>query len=331
MTNIHGYGTAIPGNRISLAEINRAWGRPGGRGERAIASVDEDVVTLCVKAARRALAHSEIEARDIGAIYACSVSMGYSEHTLAGSVALALGAEGALTLCDLGLSTRSVTAAIQCCVDAIRSGRIVYGLVVAGDILRARPGSECELTSGAGGATLVLGSPPGVAELAGIGSHTEGFIGRYRPEGGFPQMDDERFVFQQGFSVQTAQALRHLLGRTGLKAEGYARAVFGAPEPRWGARLAPKLGIAVERVFTLGGELGSAGCAMLLLDLIGALEQSQPNEKILALSWGPGGSDALALTVRERSLSQPTVAEQVANKELLTYPEYLRAIKLLGG
>ncbi|MCS6936436.1 MAG: hypothetical protein NZ610_04305 [Candidatus Bipolaricaulota bacterium] len=328
--SVVGYGAAIPRKRISLAEINRAWGRAGGRGERAVAASDEDVVTLSVTAARRALAHAKIPPTELGAIYACSVSLGYGEHTLAGSVALALGAEGPVTLCDLGLSTRSVTSAIQCCVDAIRSGRIVYGLVVAGDVLPAKPGSESELSSGAGAAALVLGSGPGVAELEGFGSHAEGFIGRYRPEGDFPQMDDERFVFQQGVAVHVAHALRRLLERTGLKTDAFARAVFGAPEPRWGARVAPKLGLS-ERVFTLSGEIGSAGCAMLLLDLIGALEQSQPNEKILVISWGPGGSDALALTVRERSLSLPTVAEQVAHKELITYPEYLRAMRLLGG
>lgn len=329
--SVVGYGAAIPRQRIALAEIHRAWGRAGGRGERAVAASDEDVVTLSVKAAQRALAHAEIQPTELGAIYACSVSLGYGEHTLAGSVAVALGVEGPVTLCDLGLSTRSVTAAIQCCVDAICAQRILYGLVVAGDILRAKPGSEFELTSGAGAAAIVIGDSFGVADLEGIGSHSEGFIGRYRPEGAFPQMDDERFVFQQGFSVHTAHALRRLLERTGLKTEAFARAVFGAPEPRWGPRLAPKLGIASEKVFTLGGEIGSAGCAMLLLDLTGALEQSQPNDKILALAWGPGGSDALALTVRERSRAQPTVAEQVAHKQLITYPEYLRAMKLLGG
>lgn len=331
LVGLVGYGVAIPRGRIALAEINRAWGRSGGRGEKAVPASDEDAVTLGVTAARRALAHAEIKPAELGAIYACSISTGYGEHTLAGSVALALGVEGPVTLCDLGLSTRSVTTAIQCCIDAIRLRRIVYGLVVAGDLLRAKPGSELELASGAGAAALVLGDSRGVAALEGMGSHSEGFIGRYRPEGGFAEMDDERFVFQKGFSAHVTQAFRNLLERTGLKTDVFARAVFGAPEPRWGARLAPQLGIAPEKVFSLGGEIGSAGCAALLIDLIGAIEQSQTHEKILALSWGPGGSDALALTVQPRSSERATVAEQVADKELITYTAYLRALKLLGG
>ncbi len=127
MIYLQGHGTAIPFYRIKTEEIHRAWNRAGGRGEKAVPAPDEDVVTLCVKAARRALAHSGIEARNIGAIYACSVSTGYGEHTVAGSIALALGIEGSVSLCDVGLSIRSVTSAIQACSDAIRNRSCLVG------------------------------------------------------------------------------------------------------------------------------------------------------------------------------------------------------------
>ncbi len=325
------YGTAIPRGRIALAEINRAWGRAGGRGEKAVPAFDEDVVTLCVQAARRALAHAGIAAKRLGAIYACSLSTGYSEHTLAGSVALALGAEGPVTLLDAGLSMRSGTSAIQACSDALQAKRIEHGLVVAGDILKARPGSEFELTSGAGAGALVLGAREGFAQLVGIAAHSEGFIGRYRPEGGFPEMDDERFVFQKGFSEHVTKAAQQLERATGLAVKECSRAVISAPDPRWGGRIASKLGIGPEKIVSMGVHLGSAGCASLLIDLAAALEQAQANENILAISWGPGGSDALALTVQKSSRSHPTVAAQLTDKELITYTAYLRALKLLGG
>jgi hydroxymethylglutaryl-CoA synthase len=332
MTDIHGYGTAIPFYRIKAEEINRAWNRAGGRGEKAVPAPDEDVVTLCVKAARRALAHSEIAARNMGAIYACSVSTGYAEHTVAGSIALALGIEGPVTLCDLGLSTRSVTSAIQACSDAITAGRIKYGLVVAGDILRARPGLDGELSNGAGAGAVILGRREGLARLEGIVSHSDGFIGRYRPEGGFAEMDDERFVFQKGFAEHTTQAARRLMDRSGIAAGEFAHIIIGSPEPRWAGRVVSQLGIASEKLFSVWSQIGSAGCAGVLIDLAGILEErAQPGEKILTISWGPGGSDALALTVEKTVKAVPTVTEQLAQKEYISYATYLRYLKLLGG
>ncbi len=331
MADIHGYGTAVPYYRIKLEELNRAWNRSGGRGEKAVPAPDEDVVTLCVKAARRALAHSETKARDIGAIYACSVSTGYSEHSLAGSISLALGIDGPATLLDLGLSTRSVTAALQACSDALAAQRIEYGLVVSGDILRARPGSDGELSNGAGAGAVILGARDGIAQIDGIASHSHGFIGRYRPEGGFAEMDDERFVFQKGFSEHTARAARQLMETSGIALGEFAHIIIGAPEPRWAGRVVSQLGVAPEKLFSLGSQIGSAGCAGVLIDLAGVLEErAQPGEKILAISWGPGGSDALAFTVRKASPSRPTVAEQLAEKEYISYTTYLRYLKLLG-
>lgn len=332
MIYLHGYGTAIPYYRIKIEEINRAWNRSGGRGEKAVPAPDEDVVTLCVKAARRALAHSETEARNIGAIYACSVSTGYGEHTVAGSIALALGIEGSVSLCDIGLSMRSVTTAIQACHDAIAAGRIEYGLVVSGDILRARPGSDRELSTGAGAGAVIFGASDGIAQLDGIASHSDGFLGRYRPEGGFAEMDDERFVFQKGFAEHTARAARRLMERLGIAPGEFAHIIIGAPEPRWAGRVVSQLGIASERLFSVGSQIGSAGCAGVLIELAGVLEErAKPGEKILAISWGPGGSDALALTVQKTVKAVPTVTEQLAQKEYMSYTTYLRSVKLLGG
>jgi len=331
MADIHGYGTAVPYYRIKIEEINRAWNRSGGRGEKAVPAPDEDVVTLCVKAARRALAHSETEARNIGVIYACSVSTGYGEHTVAGSIALALGIEGSVTLCDVGLSMRSVTSAIQACNDAITAGRIEYGLVVSGDILRARPGSDGELSSGAGAGAVILGASDGIAQIDGIVSHSDGFIGQYRPEGGFAEMDDERFVFQKGFAEHVTRAARRLMETSGIALEEFAHVVIGAPEPRWAGRVVSQLGVAPEKLFSVGSQIGLAGCAGVLIDVAATLEErAQPGEKILAISWGPGGSDALAFTVRKASPSRPTVAEQLAEKEYVSYTTYLRYLKLLG-
>ena len=46
MTGIVSYGAYIPYYRLPRSVIGRAWGRPRGRGEKAVANVDEDSNTM---------------------------------------------------------------------------------------------------------------------------------------------------------------------------------------------------------------------------------------------------------------------------------------------
>src|SRR5258708_39870619 len=56
MTGIVSYGTYIPYRRLKRSAIAQVLGTPAGKGERAIASFDEDSVSMAVEAARDALA-----------------------------------------------------------------------------------------------------------------------------------------------------------------------------------------------------------------------------------------------------------------------------------
>ena len=55
MPGITAYGAYIPLHRLSRAEIARAWGGRAAPGERAVASYDEDSLTMAVAAARDCL------------------------------------------------------------------------------------------------------------------------------------------------------------------------------------------------------------------------------------------------------------------------------------
>mgnify|MGYP005848226629 CR=1 FL=1 len=337
MTNIIGYSVYIPYYRIKLEEINAAWNRPGGRGEKTVPAPDEDVITMGLKATQWALNHARISGNQLGAVYACSVSSGYFENTVAGQIAYALGAEGNITLADYALSTRSVTAALQAGVDAIAAGRIGYALIVASDKLIAKPGSELELTSAAGAGAMVLGKEAGLARIEKIASYSSGFVGRFRVEGGFPTLDDERFVMKHGFLDHVSKAVEHLSEAIALKdveavRRTFDRVVLQAPDPRWGSRALAKLGLAPEKLVSTASQIGYAGCASFLIDLSAALDQVKPGEKILAISYGPGGSDAVALGVQsQQKKSTKTVTEQISQKDFVNYATYLRYNKLLRG
>ncbi|MBI1744580.1 hypothetical protein HYR54_16150 [Candidatus Acetothermia bacterium] len=324
MANIIGYGTHLPYYRIKLEEIAKAWNRGGGRGEKTIPAPDEDVVTMGFKAAQGALAHAGVSVANVGAVYVCSLSSGYIENSVAAQIAYALGVEGNVNCTDLGLSARVVTSALQACVDAMAAKRIEYGVVIASDALTAKPGSDAEMTSAAGAAAFVLGAKNGIAEIFGFGSHTTGFIGRYSVEGDSPMLDDERFVMKHGYLEHLSRAAQALERSTKISSKDFDRVVLQAPDPRWPARALAKLGLTPEKLVSIGTQVGYTGCASFFIDLALALEQAKPSEKILAISFGPGGSDALALIVRENKKPIKPLSEQMAPKEYVSYTTYLR-------
>src|ERR1700756_2452494 len=55
MAGIVSYGSYIPYRRLKRAAIAQVLGIPAGRGERAVASFDEDSVSMAVEALRDAL------------------------------------------------------------------------------------------------------------------------------------------------------------------------------------------------------------------------------------------------------------------------------------
>src|SRR5262245_63772311 len=85
MTGITAFGAYIPFYRLSHKEIARAWGGRAGEGERAIANVDEDSITLAVEAARDLLANRD--GRDIDGLMFASTTSPYSEKQASSLIA----------------------------------------------------------------------------------------------------------------------------------------------------------------------------------------------------------------------------------------------------
>ena len=61
MRGIIAAGTHIPHYRLDRTEVATFFGKGGGRGQRSVASFDEDTTTMGVAAARRALAATDLE------------------------------------------------------------------------------------------------------------------------------------------------------------------------------------------------------------------------------------------------------------------------------
>ena len=163
MPGLIGYGIHLPYYRIKFADIAEAWNRniklPG---EKTVPAPDETPLTMGRNAAINAIDHAAIPSGEIGAVYFCSLSS-MTEGSYAQDIAVAIGANPDVSVVDLHGSPRSVTAAIQMCLDALKVNRIKNGLIVGSDILVGGLGTSAgdaasEYVSAAGAGAPVLGS-----------------------------------------------------------------------------------------------------------------------------------------------------------------------------
>lgn len=323
MAKISGIGIYIPRYRIEAPEINKAWNRPGGRGQKSVAGPDEDVLTMGVRAAKHCIKNAGIHASELDGIYFCSVSSGYSEYALAAQVAAVLGAGEDVSAIDFGLSTRVIGSALISAADAVDSGRLEKVLLIGSDNLKAKPGSAYELNCGAG-AGAVLISKEGFAEISKTASCTTNFIGRSKREGAFHGLVDDRFVMKHSFIAECWAAKANLDA-----AEQIDRYVIQAPDARWSGRLLKTLKANPESLASSASHIGYAGCGSFLIDLAHALEGATEGQNIIGISYGPGGSDAVLLSV-EGTDASPTLEEATGETKMLSYAEYLRYAGLIG-
>ncbi len=122
MAGIASYGAYIPFHRLARAEIARAWGTPPAPGERAVASYDEDSLTMAVAAARDCL--GTIDRASVGGLYFASTTAPYKEKQTAAAIAAVLGLPADVVTMDFSGSLRSGTNAFKAALDAVAAGSV---------------------------------------------------------------------------------------------------------------------------------------------------------------------------------------------------------------
>src|SRR5579862_4595670 len=105
MAGITSFGAYIPYYRLAHKEIARAWGGRAGDGERAVAGVDEDAVTLAVEAVRDLLGGAAANGVD-GLIFA-STTAPYTEKQASSIISMAADLRDDVRTADVGNSLRA--------------------------------------------------------------------------------------------------------------------------------------------------------------------------------------------------------------------------------
>src|SRR3989344_5163590 len=169
MIGIVSYGAYIPKYRIKPSDIARAWGRSAdetetlGVFEKAVASVDEDAITLAVESAFRALINGGIDPKSIGAITVGSESHPYVVKPSSTTVGQILGMGTDYLAADLEFACKAGTAGIQLLSGLAKNGK--YCLAIGSDVAQSKPSDVLEYTASSAAAALVLGKDKAIANI----------------------------------------------------------------------------------------------------------------------------------------------------------------------
>jgi 3-hydroxy-3-methylglutaryl CoA synthase len=332
MAGILGAGVYIPVWRVALTEISKAWGNEDIPGEISVAGLDEDLFTMAVSAGRGALQYSNIEPNKMGIICVCTGTG--SKSPIASRLAFALGANSETRVMDLGLSARSTTQAILCCSDVVRAGSAKYGIVVGVDNLLPEPGSVDEMSWGAAAAAVVIGNEGMAFSIAGAKSYSSAFTERWTVPGAQFQRQTAFPRFTRDLGLHHASSAGSSL-MTGLKIKPEDLSVVILQNSAVADRAAKAMNIPQGKVLRSenGKAFGDTGCAAVLLDLVESSSSVKSGDKILMISYGIGGSDAICL-VAEKPENLKDSAIRLAQfrneKTLIEYPTLLRLRRIIG-
>lgn len=321
VAEIAGHGGYVPLYRIDRADIAEQHGGRGS-GETAVPGRDENHVTMASEAAETAIDRADIDAEELGAVVAASVTDPFAEHGIAAHVAYRLGATGDVRTGDFRASGRAATDALAFAAE-YADATDAPALLVAADVMPVEEGHDDEAYSGSGAGALVVapdGSGSSVASIEAIGAETSGFVERHRLHGEAAVSGDGSFEGDDGFGPAVEAATTRALGDAGIEAPD--RVVVAAHDARMASGAASEFADATHD--STFDEVGYAGAATFALDLVSTLESAEAGETAAAVAYGPGGADAVALEIEapgaETGLS---VAELLDSKEYVTYAKHL--------
>lgn len=311
----------VPRLRLERSEIleQHRWMAPGlrglARGQRAIASWDEDSVTMAVEAIRQLQRATGVQATELSL---ASTSAPFAERLNAAIVAGALGLAPEATLRDVTSSSRAALAELAA---ALKRGDRGSCVVVAAERRTARPASPQEMLQGDGAAGVLVGCGRPIAELVAHRSTHADFVDHFREAGQSHDYGwEERWVRDEGYMKLVAGTIRDCLASAGIAASDVTQFALPSPLPRVNEAVAKKLGIAAGAVVSTEHEtVGDLGTAQPLAMLDVALRAAAPGALVLVAAFG-SGCDALLL----RRTDAPCLGgPPAAGKPETSYLKYL--------
>lgn len=332
---IVGYGAYIPRYRLPGSEIARIWTKGLGTApvsEKAVAGIDEDVVTMSIEAARNAMSRASIDPQDIRAVWVGSESHPYAVKPTSTIVAESIGASPHIQAADWEFACKAGTEAVQAAIGIVGSGMGRYALSIGMDTAQGRPGDALEYTAASGGAAFVLGpAAESLAVYQGSYSYVTDTPDFWRRAGEFYPSHGDRFTGEPAYFAHTITAASTLMEMMNTAPADYDYAVFHQPNVKFPARAAKSLGFKPQQIQMglLVNEIGNVYSGSCMVGLTAILDAAAPGERILMVSYGSGaGSDAFDLRVtdkiEERPPLPPTTQDYLKRRAEIDYATYAR-------
>jgi 3-hydroxy-3-methylglutaryl CoA synthase len=293
------YGSYVPYFRLNRKAL-------GGAGERAVASYDENSVSMAVEAARQVLDGPATEGGNghhhplpVDRILLGTTTPGYAEKLDAATLHAALDLPRNIGAAVLGGSTRVGLSALQLGLDLAAAGR--RPLLTLADVVMGAPGGTRESAGGDGAVAFALGpDDEAIARILGSGSTTDEFLDVWRAPGEpFARQWEERFGAEL-LAPLMAEALQQAMASAGVRPDTLWRIVVDSTNPRASRALLAQLGAPKDHIADdLASWVGRTGAAHAGLMLANLLDQAHPGARI-AVVTGADGADAMILEVTDK-------------------------------
>ncbi len=337
MIGIKDVGSYIPAHRIPRQKIGESWGYDELimkmlLGEKAIANYDEDALTMASEAVLLAL-----EGRDtskVDALYFASTTAPYLEKSSSSTLAEIADLSGTVSTIDFANSLRAGTSAMLVAFNGVEAGALKEAVVVASDVRLYEPETIMETMSADAAAAVVVGEGNDViAEFEGSYSISQELLDYWRKrEDKYIMYDDEKAASVFGYLNMVPKALKGLVEKLNLNVDGISKIITYASDANTYRALAKRLGelaMKLNQDPTLLLSVGNPGTANVLLQLVLALEEANPGERIIVISYGDG-AEAFSFKVTDaieefKKRGKRTVREWIENK--IDMPYYTKLLK----
>jgi hydroxymethylglutaryl-CoA synthase len=323
MSGLLAYGTYVPYWRLDRREIGATLGLPSGRGTRAVASYDEDALTMGVEAARETMRSAQPGiVPDL--LTFSTASPPYMEKTNAAAIHAALALPRTCAAYDFGGATRSFAGALRCATSSP-----LTSLVVAADVRTGLAGGSDEADGGDAAAGFLMGDKQPIADVLATTSATAEFLDRWRdPRDSVSNTWEERFG-ETVYRELAQDTVTAALAEAGISLGEVDTLIVCGTHARAAQSVAAATGVARENLannlIAVVGNPGSAQPGLLLAD---ALDRALPGQVIVLVQLADGADVTVLRTTDAltdfRLHAGRTVQDQLAaGRADLRYASYL--------
>ncbi len=322
MRGILSYAAYVPYRRLERKDVATVFGGAPGRGQRSVASFDEDTTTMGFEAARLAL-RSVGGAASPDALWFATAEPAYAEKTNATAIHAALRLDPTVAVMDMNGAVRSGVGAF---LTASRG--IDEVLVAVAGMRGGLPMSADESEGGDGGAALLVGDDNGkrpvIAEYLGGASESEEFVDRWRTPGSPRSRRWEERFGETVYVPLAERAWNVALKRCELSPGQVDVAVVTGTHSRAVRAAAGKLG-AKSVADNLGAVVGNTGAAHFGVVLADVLDKAEPETTIAVVVLADGVDVLLFRTTGAITSFSPakSVADQIARSAPVPYGKFL--------